>query len=131
MKKIFVFLLFFALLASFAYALDFGSTRSLFRNIVVNFSTLDEKLLNNKSVALKEARITVQAAIVSNGGVLESAPCLAEELVPGWSLDVVHIPRIEEDEFPENSCISFLNGDTERLIEYDTLGDFIGIIERK
>lgn len=57
---------------------------------------------------------------------LDHGPCLSEDFVRGWSLDIVHVPRTPEDDLPENQCAAHREGRT-RLIELDADGAFVGI----
>ena len=130
MKKFLLILLLIALLVGGAYRFDYGPTRDILESLASTIVDLDKAVLDNKSVALREARIVVQRAMVNNGGVLETSPCLSDVLVPGWSLDIVHAPREEVDDQFNKQCASFLSGETQYLIEYDTLGNFVQIVER-
>lgn len=60
-------------------------------------------------------------------GELDGGPCLAEELIPGWSADVAHDPRAAADDDPRNMCRSFGAGDTRHLVELAPNGDFIQV----
>jgi len=130
MKKILFFLLLIALIVGVSYYKDYGRTRIYIEDSLITIVNLDKTLLNNKSVAMREARNRFQESI-ANGVSLAEGPCLAELLVPGWSLDIVHNPKEAIDREREHQCKYFLDGLTERLIEYDTIGNFIRIVERQ
>ena len=127
-KKILVLVLFIVLAIGAAYQYDIKNTRSVIEGMFANVSNLDAILLNNKSLALREAKTVFQNEL-DNGKNFDGA-CLREELVPGWSFDIVHSPRIEEDSLTANKCTNFENGITQYLIEYDTIGNFVQIKER-
>lgn len=56
---------------------------------------------------------------------LEAGPCLADRLLPDWSMDVAHDPRTAADDLPENQCPAFLAGETHHLIELTPEGKLI------
>lgn len=58
---------------------------------------------------------------------LELGPCLAAELMPGWSADIAHDPRTAADDDPRNMCRAFARGTTRNLVELAPNGDFIQI----
>ena len=51
--------------------------------------------------------------------------CLAEEITEGWSVDMVHLPRTEEDDKPENQCQYYRQGKTKHFIELSLEGDLV------
>lgn len=128
MKKILLLLLVLTLLIVGAYRFDYGRTRDIVDGKLSNIINLDKVLLNNKSVALREARIVVQNALINNKGILTRGQCLSNILVPGWSLDIVHYPRTDEDNYIDNQCETFVSGEHKYLIEYSTTGDFVRIV---
>ncbi len=54
-----------------------------------------------------------------------SGPCLAEEIMSGWSVDIVHLPRTSEDDLPKNQCQYFRKGKTVHFIELSLDGDLV------
>jgi hypothetical protein len=58
---------------------------------------------------------------------LEKGPCLAQQLIPGWSADIAHDPRTAADADPRNMCRAFSAGKTRHLVELAPNGDFIQI----
>lgn len=52
-------------------------------------------------------------------------PCLAEEIIPGWCVDVAHAPREEIDNLPQNQCQSWLAGRVRHFVELDPEGNVI------
>jgi len=44
-----------------------------------------------------------------------------------YSVDIVHYPRIKEDDLPQNQCSDFANGITTKFIEMNNYGDLIRI----
>jgi len=60
---------------------------------------------------------------VSSAGVdLESGPCLASPMTNyhNWVCDVVHDPRTNVDNQPENQCNAYLNNQAKHFVEVDT-----------
>ena len=45
----------------------------------------------------------------------------------GYAVDVVHVPRIEEDNLVENQCADFREGRVGRFIELDKDGEIVRI----
>lgn len=58
---------------------------------------------------------------------LSSGPCLAEEIIVDWSVDIIHNPRTAIDNKPENQCQNILNGKTHHFVELDLNGNVIQI----
>lgn len=60
-----------------------------------------------------------------SGVDMSKGPCLTDNLVENWVLDVAHNPREEVDNLAENQCAAFRNGDAHHFIELDISGNFI------
>lgn len=56
---------------------------------------------------------------------LSSGPCLTDQLIGGWVVDVAHQPRQAIDDLPENLCPSYVAGDPVQMIELDLDGNLI------
>lgn len=54
-----------------------------------------------------------------------SGPCLSNDLLPGWVVDIVHSPRIEIDNLVENQCPAYLEGRARHFVEFDPDGNLI------
>lgn len=52
-------------------------------------------------------------------------PCLSEEIVPDWCVDVAHSPREPIDNDPSNQCRSFREGRVHHFVELDLDGNVI------
>ncbi|MBI2617683.1 hypothetical protein HYW55_06120 [Candidatus Gottesmanbacteria bacterium] len=63
-----------------------------------------------------------------SGVLLGDGPCLSEELIPDWSFDIVHNPRQDIDNQPENQCQYFREGKTHHFIEFDQQGRLIRML---
>ena len=61
----------------------------------------------------------VRGTDVSNG------PCIAEEVIDDWSVDIAHDPRQDVDDQPENQCQFYRDGKTHHFVELDPDGKLI------
>jgi len=61
------------------------------------------------------------------GEDFSNGPCLSNDLMPGWVVDIVHQPRQAIDDLPENQCPSFIEGRAKHFVELDTLGNLVRI----
>lgn len=61
------------------------------------------------------------------GEDFSTGPCLSNDLMPGWVVDIVHSPRQAIDDLAENQCSSYLEGRSKHFVELDTLGNLIRI----
>lgn len=58
---------------------------------------------------------------------LSSGPCLTNDLIPGWVVDIVHNPRELMDDLPQNQCQAYLEGRAKHFVELDMEGNLIRI----
>ncbi len=77
-----------------------------------------------KNTAVEQAKILFDQK-KEEGLDFSSGPCLSEEIIPGWSVDIAHDPRSAEDERAENQCAYYINKQTRHLVEMDLSGNFI------
>jgi len=49
-------------------------------------------------------------------------------VVGNYAVDIVHVPRSEEDNLIENQCEAYRNGEVNHFIELDKDGEIIRII---
>ena len=61
----------------------------------------------------------------AEGMDFSNGPCLAEEIVSDWCVDVAHNPRQPVDNRPENQCRSFREGRVHHFVELDLDGNLI------
>lgn len=54
-------------------------------------------------------------------------PCLSNDLLNGWVLDLVHKPRIASDNLAENQCAAYLEGRAKHYVEMDLEGNIIKV----
>jgi hypothetical protein len=77
-----------------------------------------------KDRAIAAAKSAWQQA-QANGTDLSSGPCIAEEAISDWSVDIAHDPRQKVDDQPENQCQSYRHGKTHHFVELDPEGNLI------
>lgn len=81
---------------------------------------------NQTDIAVKKAQEIYQTK--KNQGVdMRNGPCLANELMPDWILDVAHNPREDIDNLAENQCPSFREGKAHHFVELDPDGNLIRV----
>lgn len=56
---------------------------------------------------------------------MSNGPCLAEEIIPDWCVDVAHSPREEVYNLPQNQCQSWRAGRVHHFVELDPDGNVI------
>ncbi len=61
----------------------------------------------------------------AEGMDMSNGPCLAEEIIPDWCVDVVHSPRQPIDNLPENQCQSYRSGRVHHFVELDLEGNVL------
>lgn len=58
---------------------------------------------------------------------MSSGPCLTNDLMPGWVVDIVHAPRVPSDDWKENQCAAYLEGRASHFVELDTSGNLVRV----
>ena len=61
-------------------------------------------------------------------GMNFSSQCLGVVAEENYVVDIVHVPRIAEDNLPENQCLEFLRGQVKHFIELDKNGNIIRVV---
>lgn len=56
-----------------------------------------------------------------------SGPCLTNDLMPGWVVDIVHNPRQAIDDLPHNQCPAYVEGRANHFVELDTNGNLVRV----
>lgn len=56
-----------------------------------------------------------------------SGPCLTNDLTQDWVADLVHVPRIDSDNLPQNQCQAYLEGRAKHFVELDLEGNLVRI----
>lgn len=93
---------------------------------------------NLKSGAEKDASVVVTEQAVADakslykkslvaGTDMSTGPCLTNDLMPGWVVDVVHNPRLPMDDFSHYQCQAYLEGRAKHFVELDTSGNLVRV----
>lgn len=61
----------------------------------------------------------------AEGVDFSNGPCLSEEIIPDWCVDVAHNPRQAIDNQPQNQCRSYREGRVHHFVELDPQGNLI------
>lgn len=56
-----------------------------------------------------------------------SGPCLTNDLMPDYVLDLVHNPRQAVDDLPQNQCQAYIEGRARHFVEMDLDGNIAQI----
>ncbi|MBI4319475.1 MAG: hypothetical protein HY675_13385 [Chloroflexi bacterium] len=59
---------------------------------------------------------------------LSSGPCLSEEVMDDWCVDIVHTPRQAIDNRPENQCKLYRTGKVHHFVELDLDGNLVRFV---
>ncbi len=61
------------------------------------------------------------------GQDFSQGPCLTNDLMTGWVVDIVHNPRIALDNDPKNQCQAFIEGRAKHFVELDLQGNVVRV----
>jgi len=61
----------------------------------------------------------------SEGMDFSTGPCLSDEVISGWAVDIAHNPRESIDEISQNQCVSVREGKVKHFVELDPSGNLI------
>jgi len=61
----------------------------------------------------------------AQGMDFKNGPCLAEEIIPDWCVDVAHSPREPVDNLPRYQCRSWREKRVHHFVELDPDGNLI------
>lgn len=56
-----------------------------------------------------------------------NGPCLTNDLSPDWVADLVHDPRVAQDDLEKNQCQAYLEGRAKHLVELDLEGNVVRV----
>lgn len=87
-------------------------------------SALQQKLNADRDLAIGRAT-ALYAQKVVEGMSMENGPCLSNEIIPDWVLDIAHNPRQEADDQPKNQCSAYRKGMAHHFVELDINGALI------
>lgn len=79
---------------------------------------LDEMVDQAKAVYFKKKE---------GGADLSEGPCLTNDLAEDWVADLVHSPRVEIDDLPDNQCMRLLEGKATHFVELDLNGNVVRV----
>lgn len=83
-----------------------------------------EDTTNRRDEAINKAK-ELFAQKKLEGMDFSRGPCLSEEIVPDWCVDVAHDPRQPIDDEPANQCRSYREGRVHHFVELDPTGNVI------
>ena len=63
----------------------------------------------------------------ATGMDFSSGPCLTNDLLPDWVVDIAHNPRQPLDNLAENQCQAFIEGRAKHFVELDLEGEVIRV----
>jgi hypothetical protein len=63
----------------------------------------------------------------AQGMNMSQGPCLSNEIIKGWVVDVAHSPRQAIDDKPENQCQAYREGKAKHFVELDENGNVIKV----
>lgn len=92
--------------------------------LVLNTSLSQTAPKSEIDTAINQARLLYQTKKHSKEE-LSRGPCLSDALMPNWVLDIVHNPRQEIDDLPENQCPAMVQGSAQHFVELDLEGNLI------
>jgi hypothetical protein len=103
--------------------------------IITSFFVLyfqrDTKFIYKQGVSAEFDRAAQAALNIFNQEAknrdLSNGPCLTNDLIPGWVADVVHNPREQVDDLPENQCQAYIEGRAKQFVELDLKGNIVRI----
>ncbi len=61
----------------------------------------------------------------TEGMDMSRGPCLSEEIIPDWCVDIAHSPRQAVDNQPQNQCPSYREGRVHHFVELDLDGNVL------
>ena len=59
------------------------------------------------------------------GDDFSNGQCLANDIIPDWSADIAHQPRLPIDDDVTYQCAAFREGKTHHFLELDPNGNFL------
>lgn len=71
--------------------------------------------------------MSLYKSMVLSGVDMSQGPCLTNDLMQDWVVDIVHSPREDIDNLPENQCQAYLEGRAEHFVELDTNGNLVRV----
>lgn len=99
--------------------------------LVLNFSGA-KKIGYTRGVSAAYDHAVGQAQVVYNqkkklGIDFTDGPCLTNDLLDDWVVDIVHNPRERIDDFVQNQCPALLEGRANHIVELDIEGNVVRV----
>jgi len=79
---------------------------------------LEQQYMINDSLVLYDEKKTQ--------GMNFSSQCIGT--LDDYAVDIVHVPRVSDDDLPENQCSDYLEGKVHHFIELDENGEIVRIV---
>lgn len=86
--------------------------------------TDSDSYLARRAEAIRAAEQLFRAK-AAEGVEMADGPCLSQEVIPDWAVDVAHDPRQPVDDLPQNQCASYREGRVHHFVELDPDGRLI------
>lgn len=94
-----------------------------------NVDTLTDAARAKVEDAVRAAAAKAFDAVKAKGAeYLADGPCIAENVVPGWVIDIAHEPRLPVDDLPENQCAAYRDGTATHFVELSPEGKILRIV---
>jgi len=95
-------------------------------------------VINSKPPVYKEGKSVVTDNAIAGAKAIyrkktaegvdfSAGPCLTNDLMPDWVVDLVHEPRQPIDDVPANQCPAFLEGRATHFVELDLSGNLVRV----
>lgn len=106
--------------------------------LVIGVTSIITLLINPKSYyyrpgispeddeAVRQAKVVFQEKSAL-GLDYTNGPCLTNDLMKNWVVDIVHHPRESIDDNPQYQCAAYIEGRAKRVVEMDQNGDIIRV----
>lgn len=88
-------------------------------------SCIRESISDEERAEAIAAALAVYEQQKQAGVDFSNGPCIAEEVIDNWSVDIAHNPRQEIDNQPENQCQFYRDGKTRHFVELTPEGELI------
>jgi hypothetical protein len=96
------------------------------------FKMNESKVIKNEaSVTISDSAVAKARAVylraLSLGTDMTNGPCLSNDLMPDWVVDIVHSPREVIDDLPHNQCQRYIDGFSKHIVELDLSGNVVRV----
>lgn len=80
---------------------------------------------SDRELAIEKAEELFEQKL-AEGMDMNDGPCLSDEIIPDWVVDVAHSPREPVDNLSKNQCSAYREGKAHHFVELDPEGNLIG-----